>query len=108
MLRLIKSENKFQSALLRLNSWGADEEDTSFEVGFLGIKVAVLSFVESEISIGKWSLSCGSARVDQEEDHIKLGEQKEISIEELGQLGLPRWVAEPVLRILRPKGLMEL
>lgn len=108
ILWLIKSENKFQSALLRLNSWGAAGEVTSFGEGFLGIMVAVLPFVDSEINIGKWSLPCGSAKVDQDEDHIMLGEQKEMSIEELGQLGLPKWVAVPVLRILRPKELMVL
>lgn len=70
--------------------------------------MTVLPFVDSEISIGKWSLPCGSARVDQDEDHIKLGEQKEMSIEELGQLGLPKWAAVPVLRILGPKELMVL
>ncbi|KAL4104018.1 hypothetical protein QTP88_019331 [Uroleucon formosanum] len=56
MLWLIKSENKFQSALLRLNSWGADGEVTSFGVRFLGVVVAVLLIVDNEISIGKWSL----------------------------------------------------
>lgn len=94
--------------LLRLNSWGADGGVTSFGMGFLGIMVAVLPIVDSEISMGKWSLPCGLARVDQIEDQIMLGEQKEMSMEELGQLVLPRWVAVPVLRMLRPKGLMVL
>jgi hypothetical protein len=89
-----------------LNSWGSDGKVTSFGVGFLGILVVL--FVDSEINIGKWSLPCGSDRVDQDENHIMLGEQKEMSIEELGQLGLPKWVAVPVLRILRPKELKVL
>lgn len=41
--------------------------------------------------------------VDQVENHIRLGEQKEMSIAELGQLGLPTLVAAPEFIILRPK-----
>lgn len=37
-----------------------------------------------EISIGKWSLPCGSSSVDHVVFQIKLGEVKEMSIAECG------------------------
>jgi hypothetical protein len=63
---------------------------------------------EIEIIIGKWSLLCGSDMVDQVEEHIRLGEQKDMSMAELGWFGLPTWVAATVFRILRPKELIVL
>jgi len=64
--------------------------------------------IEIEIIIGKWSLLCGSDMDDQVEEHIRLGEQKDMSMAELGWFGLPMWVAAPVFRILRPKELIVL
>lgn len=41
-------------------------------------------------------------------DQIKLGEQKVISMAELGQLSLLKWVGTPEFKILRLKKLMVL
>ena len=58
--------------------------------GFLEVLVVVWLLSDFEIEIGKWLLLCGSAMVNHVEDNIRLREQKEISMAELGQLGLPR------------------
>jgi len=53
MLRFIRSENKFQSALFRLNfKIGVGVELTLVE-GLMGVLVVVKEFCDSEIKMGK-------------------------------------------------------
>lgn len=48
--------------------------------------------------------SIGSSRMDHVEHQIRLGEKKEISIQELSELGLPTRVAAPLFSIHKLEG----
>jgi len=54
MLQFIKSENKFQSTLFKLNLKISVGLERTLGEGLMGVMVLVRQLCENEITIGKW------------------------------------------------------